>query len=121
MIKRNILNFILPLYWGLQGVFLLSIQSIGAIIAAVILLTISLLKVILRNPNCDILFLVVCFFYSVCLCVTIFLLYSLFEISILLPIFTVVNFLVIVCMYVKVVWALISSFYFGDMTSLDME
>ena len=25
------------------------------------------------------------------------------------------------CMYVKVVWALISSFYFGDMTSLDME
>ncbi len=88
----------MPLYWGLQGVFLLSIQSIGAIIAAVILLTISLLKVILRNPNCDILFLVVCFFYSVCLCVTIFLLYSLFEISILLPIFTVVNFLVIVCM-----------------------
>ena len=50
-----------------------------------------------KYSNCDILFLIVCFFYSVCLCVTIFLLYSLFEISILLPIFTVVNFLVIVC------------------------
>ena len=25
------------------------------------------------------------------------------------------------CMYLKVVWASISSFYFGDMTSLDME
>lgn len=98
MTKRDMLNVILPLYWIVQGVFLLSIKSIGVTIVAVILLIISLLKIILKNRNCDILFLVVCFFYSVCLCVTMFLLYTFFEISILLPIFTIVNFLIIVYM-----------------------
>ena len=96
--KKNILNTILPVYWGIQGVLLLLTKSMSIIIAAAILLTISLLKIIIRNPNYDILFLIVCFLYSVCLCITTFLLYSLFKVSILLPVFTVVNFLIITYM-----------------------
>lgn len=96
--KKNIVDLILPLYWGGQGACLLSYKSIGIIIIATVLLLISLFKMIIKSGNYNIIFLVVCSLYSVCLGITMLLLLFFFKTSILWLLFTIVNFGVIAYM-----------------------
>lgn len=95
MTKRNIFDLILPFYWGIQGTCLLVYQSTGIITISVILLLISLLKMFIKSNNYNIIFLVVCSLYSICVCIAMFLLYAFFRVPTLWLLFTIVNFIVV--------------------------
>lgn len=96
--KKNVFDLILPLYWGIQGVCLLSYRSISIIIIAIVLLLISLLKIVIKSGNYNVVFLVLCTLYSVCLCIAAFLLFTFFKMSVLWLLFTIANFIVIAYM-----------------------
>lgn len=98
MAKSNIWNVFIPLYWGIQGAMLLFVKSTIVIAIAVIMMTISILKLFIQNRNYGVLFVICCTLYSVSFCFIIFHIFVLFKLSVWIPILTIVNFIMIGCM-----------------------
>lgn len=98
MTKENIRSIAISIYWAVQAFCLFFIKSTGFMITAIILLTICLLKLIIKNRNYDIVFLIIYSLYSIFLSIFIFALYIFFKASILFPLIAITNFIVIIYM-----------------------
>ena len=98
ILKGNMLKLTIPFFWAVQSIWLLSFKSIETFIAAIILLLISFLGIVIKSNTYNIIFLGICFLYSVALGLIMFLLFLLPMIYILVPI---MNFIVLVYMLRK--------------------
>ena len=94
ILKGNMLKLTIPFLGAVQSIWLLSFKSIETFIAAIILLLISFLGIVIKSNTYNIIFLGICFLYSVAL----FLFFELPMIYILVPI---MNFIVLVYMLRK--------------------
>ena len=50
ILKGNMLKLTIPFFWAVQSLWLLSFKSIETFIAAIILLLISFLGIVIKNP-----------------------------------------------------------------------
>lgn len=98
MSKSSIWNIFIPLYWGIQGAMLLFVKSTIVIAIAVIMMTISILKLFIQNRNYGVIFVICCTLYSVSFCFIIFHIFVLFKLSVWIPILAIINFIMIGCM-----------------------
>ena len=67
ILKGNMLKLTIPFFWAVQSIWLLSFKSIETFIAAIILLLISFLGIVIKSNTYNIIFLGICFLYSVAL------------------------------------------------------
>ena len=79
ILKGNMLKLTIPFFWAVQSIWLLSFKSIETFIAAIILLLISFLGIVIKSNTYNIIFLGICFLYSVALGLIMFLLFLFFE------------------------------------------
>lgn len=82
ILKGNMLKLTIPFFWAVQSIWLLSFKSIETFIAAIILLLISFLGIVIKSNTYNIIFLGICFLYSVALGLIMFLLFLFFELYI---------------------------------------
>ena len=84
-----------------QSIWLLSFKSIETFIAAIILLLISFLGIVIKSNTYNIIFLGICFLYSVALGLIMFLLFLFFELPMIYILIPIMNFIVLVYMLRK--------------------
>ena len=98
--KRRMTQFILRPR-AVQSIWLLSFKSIETFIAAIILLLISFLGIVIKSNTYNIIFLGICFLYSVALGLIMFLLFLFFELPMIYILVPIMNFIVLVYMLRK--------------------
>lgn len=102
ILKGNMLKLTIPFLGAVQSIWLLSFKSIETFIAAIILLLISFLGIVIKSNTYNIIFLGICFLYSVALGLIMFLLFLFFELPMIYigPYYEFYSFGI----YVKEVW-----------------
>ena len=88
ILKGNMLKLTIPFFWAVQSIWLLSFKSIETFIAAIILLLISFLGIVIKSNTYNIIFLGICFLYSVALGLIMFLLFLFFELPMICLLYT---------------------------------
>ena len=101
ILKGNMLKLTIPFFWAVQSIWLLSFKSIETFIAAIILLLISFLGIVIKSNTYNIIFLGICFLYSVALGLIMFLLFLFFELPMIYILVPIMNFIVLVYMLRK--------------------
>lgn len=101
ILKGNMLKLTIPFLGAVQSIWLLSFKSIETFIAAIILLLISFLGIVIKSKNPNIIFLGICFLYSVALGLIMFLLFLFFELPMIYILVPIMNFIVLVYMLRK--------------------
>lgn len=101
ILKGNMLKLTISFFWAVQSIWLLSFKSIETFIAAIILLLISFLGIVIKSNTYNIIFLGICFLYSVALGLIMFLLFLFFELPMIYILVPIMNFIVLVYMLRK--------------------
>lgn len=101
ILKGNMLKLTIP-FFGLYKVFgFYRLKAIETFIAAIILLLISFLGIVIKSNTYNIIFLGICFLYSVALGLIMFLLFLFFELPMIYILVPIMNFIVLVYMLRK--------------------
>ena len=98
ILKGNMLKLTIPFLGAVQSIWLLSFETF---IAAIILLLISFLGIVIKSNTYNIIFLGICFLYSVALGLIMFLLFLFFELPMIYILVPIMNFIVLVYMLRK--------------------